>query len=217
MIRLCCLNTPNSHKISIALEELSLPYELEAVDVRPGVGESAWFNALNPNGKTPVIVDTETGTTIFESCAILLYLSSKANRLMPSSPNERWEALQWLFFQGASLEPMLGQLAWFSYYSGEPVPHAINRYSAEVERLYSVIDGRLANQEFFCTDYSIVDIAHYGWINCANKMHLDFSKWRHITRWYEAVGARPAVQRGLAIPAPLPSWDASHRMIAVNN
>ena len=128
MITLYGLNTPNSHKVSIALEELGLSYQVEAVDVRAGEHLRDSFRAITPNAKIPVITDHDSGTRVFESNAILLYLASKTERLMPLTPNDRWEALQWLFFQASAIGPMFGQWAWFSYYAPEPLPYAIDRY-----------------------------------------------------------------------------------------
>jgi GST-like protein len=212
MIRLHGLNTPNTHKITICLEELALPYEILSVDVRSGAHLDADFEKLNPTGKIPVIVDTDSNTTVFESCAILLYLASKADRLMPHTPNERWEAIQWLFFQAASVGPMLGQRAWFTYYAGEEIPYAISRYDAEAKRLYAVLDRRLQQRSFICGTYSIMDIAHFGWLHCAHAMHLGFEEFPALTQWYRRVLERPAVQRGIVLPTPLPEWNAEKKL-----
>ncbi|WP_198674758.1 glutathione S-transferase family protein [Rhodoferax ferrireducens] len=211
MITLYGLNTPNSHKISIALEELALPYQVQCVDVRAGEHLRDSFREIAPNAKIPVITDHDSNTTVFESCAILLYLASKSNRLMPVTPNERWEALQWLFFQASAIGPMFGQLAWFTYYAGEPLPYAIDRYRTEVERLFGVVDQRLAGRDWICGDYSIVDIAHYGWFNCISAMHFDFGRHVHLSRWFDRMSNRPAVVRGVQVPSPLSGWDAAAR------
>ncbi len=212
MIRLYGLNTPNTHKITIALEELALPYEIEVVDVRSDAPLSAEFKRISPNGKVPAIIDTDTGTPVFESGAILLYLASKAERLMPYTPAERWQAIQWLFFQTASMGPMLGQRAWFNYYAGEAIPYAIKRYDAQVKRLYGVLEQRLSTRDFICDSYSIVDIAHFGWLHCAHAMHLGFEDFPALTAWYQRVLARPAVQRGVRLPAQLPTWHADRKL-----
>ena len=213
MIRLYGLNTPNTHKITICLEELGLPYEITEVDVRAGAHRTDAFARLNPTGKIPVILDTDSNTTVFESNAILLYLASKTDRLMPVTPNDRWEAIQWLFFQAASVGPMLGQQAWFNYYAGESVPYAVERYGAECRRLYGVLDQRLSTREFLCHHYSIVDIAHVGWLHCAQAMHLGFEEFPALTAWYLRVLARPAVQRGILLPTPLPSWKKENKLV----
>ena len=213
MIRLYGLNTPNTHKITICLEELALPYQIVEVDVRTGAHHTEAFAKLNPNARIPVVVDTDTNTTVFESNAILLYLASKAGRLMPISPNDRWEAIQWLFFQAASLGPMLGQQAWFNYYAGQKVPYAVERYGAECQRLYKVLDQRLEAREFLCQQYSIVDIAHFGWLHCAQSMHLGFEDYPALTAWYQRIAERPAVQRGVLLPNPLPSWSEKNKLV----
>ncbi|MDB5872851.1 MAG: uncharacterized protein JWQ07_2293 [Ramlibacter sp.] len=212
MITHYALNTPNSHKISIALEELALPYRVEVVDVRAGEHLTPAFRQINPNGKIPAIVDHDSNTTVFESCAILMYLAAKANRLMPIAPNERWEALQWLFLQASGAGPMFGQWAWFTYYAGEPVPYAIERYRIEAERLCSVVDARLQGRDWMCGAYSIVDIAYFGWFHCLAAMHFDLGRHAGLGRWYARMLSRPAVQRGIAIPSPLPGWDAARKL-----
>ena len=162
MIELYSHGGPNGHKVSILLEELGLPYEPHDVNVFAGEGREEAFLALNPNGKVPVIRDTDTGRVLTESNAILLYLADRAGRLMPAAP-ERWEAMELLFLQASGQGPMFGQRAHFDIMAPETVPYAIERYAAEGERLTALLDARLAGREWFQSDYSVVDIAFFGW------------------------------------------------------
>lgn len=203
MIELYTHNTPNGHKISICLEELELPYSVKVVDVRQGEQFKDEFLALNPNAKIPVIFDHETGQTIFESCAILLYLADKTGRLIPSG-QARWEAIEWLFFQAASIGPMLGQRAHFAFFAPEKIPYAIERYTKETERLYGVLEGRLKERKYICDEYSIVDIAHWGWIYTAKRMGFSLDPFPSLSAWHDRIAERPAVAKGITIPAPLP-------------
>lgn len=206
MIDLYTHRTPNGYKISICLEELGIPYSVKEVNVMQGEQFKQEFLALNPNAKVPVIVDHETGQTVFESCAILLYLADKAGKLVPSSGKARMEAIQWLFFQAASIGPMFGQRTHFEAYAPEKIPYAIDRYTKESERLYEVIEGRLANREYICDEYSIVDIAHFGWIHTVKHFFgINAEQFPKLTAWYDRIAARPAVAKGVTIPAPLPS------------
>jgi len=201
MIDLYTENTPNGFKISICLEELNLPYNVKVVNVRQGEQFKDEFLALNPNAKIPVIVDHETGQTIFESCAILLYLADKTGKLMPK---DRWEAIQWLFFQAANIGPMFGQRAHFTFFAPEKMPYAIERYTKESERLYGVLEGQLKKRDYLCDEYSIVDIAHFAWIHTVKRMGFSFEQYPNLTAWYERIADRPAVAKGIKIPAPLP-------------
>jgi GST-like protein len=211
VITLYGLNTPNSHKISIALEELGLAYDVKPVDVRAGEHLEDTFRQRTPNAKIPVITDHESNTTVFESNAILLYLASKTDRLMPRTPNDRWDALQWLFLQASGIGPMFGQWAWFSYYAPEHDRYAIERYRAEAHRLCGVVDQRLAGRTWICGTYSIVDIACFGWFNCIAAMHFDLGPFQHLSAWMDNMLRRPAVALGIAIPSALPGWDPEKR------
>lgn len=203
MIELYTHNTPNGHKISIALEELGLPYEVKRVDTFVGQQFAPEFVALNPNAKIPVIVDTDTGVTVFESNAILLYLAEKAGRLMPVDLEGRHHAVELLFFQAASVGPMFGQRAYFAYFSPEEVPAAFERYAREAARLEAVMDAMLEGRSYFCGEYSIVDISMFGWVNTAVASFFPVDGYANLGAWYDRVAARPAVRRGLTIPAPL--------------
>ena len=203
MIELYSHGSPNGHKVSIALEELELPYEVRGVDVFAGEGQSPDFKAVNANGKVPVIRDTDTDATIAESNAILMYLADKAGKLMPMG-DERWEAVELLFLQASAIGPMFGQRAYFDIMAPERVDHAIERYAAEGERLNALLDERLAGREWFSSDYSIVDIAFYGWFFTATHMGYPIDRYSNLSAWYARVGERPAVQRGVTIPGGLP-------------
>jgi len=206
MIDLYTFSTPNGYKISICLEELGIPYNIKTINVLQGEQFTQNFLSLNPNAKIPVIVDHETGLTIFESCAILLYLADKAGKLIPASGKARWEAIQWLFFQAASIGPMFGQRAHFEFYAPEKIPYAIDRYIKESERLYRVLEGQLGEREYICDEYSIVDIAHFGWIHTVKHFFgINAEEFPKLTAWYDRIIDRPAVAKGVTISAPLPS------------
>ncbi len=207
MIDLYYWPTPNGHKASIALEEMGLAYELHAVNILRSEQFTPTFLALNPNHKIPVITDRDGPAgqpiTIFESGAILEYLAEKTGRFLPSQPTARWQVKQWLYFQVASMGPMLGQCGHFMGYAPEDIPYAKTRYHNETKRLYGILDQRLADHEFICGDYSIADIATYPWmmptIRALHAMEID--DYPHVKRWEQAVAARPAVARGTALLA----------------
>lgn len=197
---------PNPHKVSIALEELGLPHRHEIVEIWQGVGTAPEFLAVSPNGKVPVIVDEEAGLTIYESNAILLYLADKAGRLVPAAGAERWRAIQLLFFQASSIGPMYGQRAHFALFNRDRSAYASERYVAEAARLTSVLDRLLEGRDWFLDDYSIVDIAHFGWLWCGLHHGFGYDDYPNVRRWFDRVAARPAVQRGVALPLPLPDF-----------
>jgi GST-like protein len=198
MITLYTHSGPNPLKVAILLEELAVPHHREEVDVWHGAGQAPGFLALNPNGKIPVIHDDDTGQVVFESNAILMYLADQAGRLLPAAGAERWRAIQLLFFQAASIGPMFGQRVWFDRYTPEPVPYAIERYHRECERLCGVVEALLAGRDWFLDDYSIVDIAHFGWLSSNVRLGYSLDAWPQLARWFDRVAARPAVQRALA-------------------
>lgn len=204
-IELYTHSTPNGHKISICLEEMKLPYTVKQINVYEGEQFQEEFMALNLNSKIPVIIDRETEQTVFESCAILLYLADKTNSLIPQSTKERWEAIQRLFFQAASIGPMFGQRAHFAIFAPEKIPYAIDRYTKECERLYEVLERRLKASKYLCGDeYSVVDIAHWGWVYTAKRMGFTFDNLSSLTAWHDRIAERPAVQKGITIPGTIP-------------
>ncbi len=214
MIELYTHNTPNGHKISIALEELGMLYVVKRVNTFTGEQFSPEFVEINPNAKIPVIVDTETGHIVYESNAILLYLAEKAGRLMPTDVKVRFEALQLLFMQASSVGPMFGQRAFFAYFAPEQVPFALDRYSKEAARIEATMDKLLEGRDFFCGDYSIVDIAFFGWVNTAVASFFPVSEYPNLGAWYARVAARPAVQKGITIPEPLIDFTPLKRLAA---
>jgi GSH-dependent disulfide-bond oxidoreductase len=196
--------TPNGKKVTIFLEEVGLPYNLMPVDITAGEQFDEEFLRISPNNKMPAIVDSEGPNgepfSVFESGAILLYLAEKTGRFMPSSPRQRYEALQWLMFQVSSVGPMLGQAHHFRGYAPEEIPYAVDRYTNEAARLYGVMDSRLSEVEYFVDDdYSIVDMAIYPWVASHKKQGQKIEDFPNLGRWYEAMGKRPAVRRAMEV------------------
>lgn len=205
MIELYVWPTPNGYKISIALEELAMPYTVVPVNIGAGEQFTPEFLALSPNNKMPAIVDTEgpdgTPFSLFESGAILMYLAEKAGRLMPSDTAQRYRVIEWVMFQMANVGPMLGQAHHFRGYAPEKIPYAVDRYTNEARRLYGVMDKRLHGREFFAGDYSIADIAIFPWLRSHERQGVDLDQYPDVKRWFDAMAARPAVQRGLELLA----------------
>ena len=186
------------------LEETGLDYELHPVNLGEGEQNKSDYLAINPNGKIPAIVDRDgpggDEVTVFESGAILLYLAEKSGKYLPEDPAVRWRVTSWLMFQMAGIGPSLAQAGYFLNRAPEPVPHAVERSINEAERLYGVVDRRLAEAEFLAGDYSIADIASFPWMRNHQRFGLDIADYPNVGRWLETIGARPAVQRGLAQP-----------------
>ena len=201
MIDLYTAATPNGHKVSIALEELGLPYTLQVLDLAKGEQKTPAFLAINPNGRIPAIVDHEAGgLAVFESGAILIYLAEKTGRLMPSDVQGRSRVLQWLMFQMGGVGPMMGQANVFFRYFPEKIQPAIDRYQGESKRLLTVLDGQLKDHEYLAGDYSIADIANWAWVRTHRWSGVDVSDLPHLRRWMDAIRQRPAVQRGIEAP-----------------
>ncbi len=201
MIDLYTAATPNGYKVSIALEELDLPYRLHVLDLSAGEQKRPEFLAINPNGRIPAIVDRAEGDfPVFESGAILVYLAEKAGRLLPSDPKGRSRVLQWLMFQMGGLGPMMGQANVFTRYFPEHLPPVIDRYLRESRRLLEVLDRRLGEEEWLAGEYSIADIANFAWARAHAWPGIDIAGLDHLQRWLDAIAARPAVQRGLEQP-----------------
>lgn len=202
MIDLYTWGTPNGRKVSIMLEETGLAYRVHAVDIGKGQQHEAAFLAINPNGKIPALVDDAgpggKAITVFESGAILVYLAEKTGAFLPAE--SRYEVLQWLMWQMGGFGPMLGQAHYFRRMAKEPVPLAIERYTNEAHRLYGVLDRRLGEAEYVAGCYSIADMAIYPWASRHEWHAVDLAEYSNVKRWYEAVGARPAVVRGMAVP-----------------
>jgi GST-like protein len=204
LIKLYFWPTPNGYKISILLEELGLPYEVEAVHIGKGEQFAPEFLKVSPNNKIPAILDLEGPAgrpyALFESAAIMMYLAEKSGfRFMPSEMSARYEVVQWLTFQAASMGPMLGQAHHFREYAKEKSPYAIERFTSEAGRLYRVLERRLSENEYLAGDYSIADMATYPWLRSHAYQGQAIEEYPSVQRWYSAVRSRPAVQRGLAV------------------
>lgn len=204
MIDLYYWPTPNGWKISIMLEECGLPFRMVPVNIGKGEQFHEKFLAVGPNNRMPVIVDhapADAGAAfpVFESGAILIYLAEKTGRFLPAGLRERHTVLQWLMWQMGGLGPMAGQLGHFLLYAPESVPYAQRRYADEVDRLYGVLDRRLAQTGAHVAgdDYTIADMAIFPWIRIHRKQQVDLARFAHVARWYETVRQRPAVQRAL--------------------
>jgi GST-like protein len=195
--------TPNGFKISIMLEECRLPYTLIPVNISKGEQFNFAFLRIAPNNRIPAIVDPAgpggRPISIFESGAILQYLGRKAGKFYPSEERARVEVEQWLFWQMGGIGPMAGQLNHFKLYARETLPYAIKRYEDEVNRLYGVMNKRLADRPFLAGKYSIADMACVGWVNMWKRQDQNIDDFPHLRRWLETVKARPAVQRGMAL------------------
>ncbi|HDR9482142.1 TPA: glutathione S-transferase family protein [Burkholderia aenigmatica] len=203
MIDLYTDSSPNGFKATIALEELVLPYRLHHVRIEAGEHQQPDFLALNPHGRIPVITDDDTGITLFESAAILLYLAEKTGRLLPQEPAARWEAIKWLQFHSSSVGPIIGQRVHFELFAEEKIPAAIERYRRLTEGVFAVLDSHLARRPYLAgDDYSIADIAHFGWTHIARIIGFDFGRHRHMSVWHERVAQRPAVRKGITLPEP---------------
>jgi len=196
--------TPNGWKISIMLEECGLPYRVIPVDIGKGDQFKPEFLAITPNHRIPAIVDPDgpggKTLTLFESGAILIYLAEKTGKLMPSDPQARYHALQWLMFQMGGVGPMFGQYNHFAAYAPEKLPYAIERYGNEVKRLHRVLDKRLSESEYLAgPEYGMADIATFPWVRNPQRRGIELSEYPSVKRWHDAIAARPAVQRGVEV------------------
>jgi GSH-dependent disulfide-bond oxidoreductase len=195
--------TPNGHKITIFLEETGLPYSIKPVNIGKGEQFKPEFLRISLNNRIPAIVDNDPGDgrgplSIFESGAILEYLAMKTGKFLPSDTRGRAEVMQWLFWQMGGLGPMLGQNHHFRGYAAEKITYAIERYTKETERLYGVLDERLADREFVAGAYSIADMACYPWIVLHERQGQDLNDFSNLKRWFETIYQRPAVARAYA-------------------
>ncbi|WP_428510813.1 glutathione S-transferase N-terminal domain-containing protein [Roseateles sp.] len=204
MIEVYSWPTPNGHKVHIMLEECGLPYRVIPVDIGSGAQFEAAFLAISPNNKIPAITDNEGPDCrpihLFESGAILLYLAGKTGKFLPADTAGKYEVLQWLMFQMGSVGPMLGQAHHFRIYAQEKIDYAIERYSNEAQRLYGVINKRLAASRYVGGPaYSIADMAIFPWLRSWKNQGVQLSEFPHLKGWFDEIAARPAVQRGLAV------------------
>jgi GST-like protein len=195
--------TPNGHKISIMLEELGVPYEVKYVNIGRGEQFEPDFLKISPNNRMPAIVDPDgpggAPISVFESGAILQYLGRKYGKFYPADERRRVEVDQWLFWQMGGLGPMAGQAHHFRQYAPEKIEYGINRYTNEVNRLYGVMNKRLADRDYLAGDYSIADMASIGWVRPYENQGQDLDDFPNLKRWFEVVLARPAVQRGIEV------------------
>jgi GSH-dependent disulfide-bond oxidoreductase len=209
--------TPNGHKISIALEELGLPYRVHAIDLGAKDQKKPEFLAMNPNGRIPVLVDREAGDfAVFESGAILIYLAEKTGKLLPADAKGRSIALQWLMFQMGGVGPMMGQANVFFRYFPEKIQPAIDRYQNESRRLFEVLNTRLEQAEYLAGEYSIADIATWPWVRIHDWTGVSVEGLPHLARWLKAIGDRPAVARGIVVPprpTETPNLDAARAIL----
>lgn len=203
-IELYTWSTPNGHKASIALEEMELDYNVHPINIGQGEQFAPEFLKISPNNRIPAIVDPEgpdgKPISLFESGAILIYLAEKTGKLMPADTRARYSALQWLMWQMGGFGPMLGQAHHFRRFAKEEVPYAIERYTNETRRLYGVLDKRLGEAEFLAGDYSIADVATFPWAARHEWQGVALDEFPAVKRWYDAIEARPAVQKGMAVP-----------------
>lgn len=192
--------TPNGHKITIALEEMGLPYTIKPINIGQGDQFKPEFLAFSPNNRMPAIIDHDTPDgepqSIFESGAILLYLAEKTGQFMPSDDRGKYKVYEWLMWQMGGFGPMLGQAHHFNFYAKQKLPYAMDRYSTESNRLYGVLDRQLADHEYVAGDYSIADMAIFPWTRTYERQGVDITDYPHVVRWRELMSTRPAVKTG---------------------
>ena len=200
MIELYTAGTPNGWKVSMTLEEMEIPYVVKLVDLVKGEQRTPEFLKISPNGRIPAIIDTDTGVSIFESGAIMMYLAEKSGRLMPIDLAGKYEVTQWLMFQMSGIGPMQGQAVTFVRYFPEKIPQVIDRYRNESRRLYQVLDSHLKHRAYIAEQYSIADIANYAWIRSYYWATVDIEGLHNLQDWMARMAAKPGIQRGCEIP-----------------
>jgi GSH-dependent disulfide-bond oxidoreductase len=200
MIDLYTWSTPNGRKVSIALEEMALDYEVHPINIGKGEQFAPEFLAISPNNRIPAIVDRDTGLSLFESGAILIYLAEKTGRFMPREGEAKWRTLEWLMWQMGGIGPMLGQTHHFVHFNPGKAAYAEDRYEKEAKRLYGVLDRRLGEVEYMAGDYSIADMATFPWIARFGWQNIDMHEFPNVLRWYRALAGRGAVERGCRVP-----------------
>jgi len=205
MIDLYTWPTPNGHKVHIMLEETGLEYNVNPININEGDQFDPEFLEISPNNKMPAMIDQEGPDgkpySLFESGAMLMYLAEKTGKLMPKDMAKRYRVIQWLMFQMGGIGPLLGQTHHFRVYAPEPIPYAVDRYTNEASRLYSVLDRRLAESEFLADAYSIADIACWPWLRRPERQGQSHDDYPNLKRWFDTIAARPAVQRGVEVLA----------------
>lgn len=200
MIDLYTWTTPNGRKASIALEELGTHYSAHAIDISKDEQFQPDYLRISPNNKIPAMVDGDTGVTLMESGAILVYLADKTGRLLPGKGEARYRVLEWLMWQMGGIGPMLGQAHHFLHFNRGKAPYAEERFRTEARRLYGVLDKRLTGRDFVAGEFSIADIAIWPWITGFEWQDVDLNDFPEVKRWYLAMAARPAVQKGFQVP-----------------
>ncbi len=208
MIDLYTFGTPNGRKISIALEEMDLEYQVHKIDIMKDEQFASSFLKISPNNKIPAIVDHETGISMMESGAILHYLATKTGRFIPQDPYLHWQAIEWLHWQMGGFGPMLGQANHFLEFNPGKSEYAEKRYGEEAARLYGVLDKHLQDRDYVANEYSIADMAIWPWVSRWDWQNIDLNQLPNIKRWYKKIALRPAVIKGYSVPSattiPLP-------------
>jgi GST-like protein len=207
MIDLYTWTTPNGRKVSIALEEMGLPYTVHPIDIGKDEQFAPDFLKISPNNRIPAIVDRDADYALFESGAILMYLAEKTGKLMPKDTASRYRVIEWLMWQMGGIGPMLGQAHHFLKFNAGKAPYAEERYANEAKRLYKVLNGRLEGRDFVAGDYSIADISIWPWISRFEWQRIELNDYPNVKRWYLEIAKRPAVMKGYAVPkdmGPIP-------------
>lgn len=207
MIDLYTWTTPNGRKATIMLEEIGIPYTVHPIDINKDEQFTPEFLKISPNNKIPAIVDRDTGIALMESGALMIYLADKTGKLLAKEGERRYRALEWLMWQMGGVGPAFGQTHYFVKYNKGKAPHAEERFLKETHRLYKVLNTRLEGRDFVADEYSIADIAIWPWVSRFEWQTVDLKQYPNVKRWYEAIAARPAVQRAYKIPkdmGPIP-------------
>ena len=204
MIDLYTWTTPNGRKVSILLEEMGLPYEAHAIDIGKGDQFTPDFLKISPNNKIPAIVERDTGFSLMESGAIMLYLAEKHGQFLPGDAQGKARVTEWLMWQMGGLGPMLGQAHHFLQFNPGEAPYAEERYGKEAQRLYGVLNTRLEGRDFICDEYSIADMAAWPWISRFKWQQVDLNDFANVRDWYVRIAERPAVQKGYQVPKEVP-------------
>ncbi len=200
MIDLYTWSTPNGRKVSIMLEEIGLDYTTHTIDIGKNEQFAESFLKISPNNRIPAIVDNDTGISLMESGAILMYLAEKTGKFLPSDPATRWTTIEWLMWQMGGVGPMLGQAHHFVHFNKGKSDYAEERYLNETKRLYGVLDRRLADRDYLAGEYSIADMATWPWISRFEWQTVNLNSYPNVKKWYLAIAARPAVQKGYHVP-----------------
>ncbi|MEL7528389.1 MAG: glutathione S-transferase N-terminal domain-containing protein [Pseudomonadota bacterium] len=200
MIDLYTWTTPNGRKVSILLEELGVDYDVHPINIGQGDQKAPDFLKISPNNKIPAIVDRENGLTLMESGAIMWYLAEKYGKFLPTDPLDKIKVMEWLMWQMGGLGPMAGQAHHFLHFNKGKAEYAEERYAAEVQRLYGVLDTQLAGQDFIVGDYSIADMACWPWVSRYEWQQIDLTQFPNVRAWYQRLLAREAVQKGYHVP-----------------